>query len=57
MLLVIISTKLVESRVEALLSVFKVYRRALSWSIADIVGIPQEIYIYKIKLEEIAYQV
>ena len=47
---VIISAKLVEWQVEALVLVLRRFKRAIGWSIADIIGIPPGICTHKIKL-------
>ncbi|XP_047267197.1 uncharacterized protein LOC124897803 [Capsicum annuum] len=42
----------VETFVEALISVLKRYKRAIGWTIADIISIPPGVYTHKIQLEE-----
>lgn len=46
------SSQLLQSQVEALLSILRLYKRALGWSIADIIWIPLGICTHNIKLEE-----
>ena len=45
---VIIATDLCEQQVEALISVLKRYKRAIGWTIADIIGITSGICMHKI---------
>ncbi|PHT45792.1 putative envelope ADP,ATP carrier protein, chloroplastic [Capsicum baccatum] len=49
---VIVAAELGEQHVEALISALKRYKRAISWTIDDIIGIPPGIYMHKIHLEE-----
>ena len=49
---VIIAADLGEQQVEALISVLKRYKRAIGWTIADIIGIPPGICMHKIQLEK-----
>ncbi|KAH0679182.1 hypothetical protein KY284_020267 [Solanum tuberosum] len=47
---IIIAADLSEVQVEALVSMLKRFKRAIGWTIADIIGIPPGIYSHKIKL-------
>ncbi|PHT31728.1 hypothetical protein CQW23_28065 [Capsicum baccatum] len=49
---VIVAANLGEQQVEALISALKRYKRAIGWSIDDIIGIPPGICTHKIHLEE-----
>ncbi|XP_047257552.1 uncharacterized protein LOC124889625 [Capsicum annuum] len=48
----IIAANLVEHQVEALISMIRRYKRAIGWTIADIISIPPGICTHKIQLEE-----
>lgn len=48
----IISVDLVEHQVEALISVLRRYKRAIGWTIADIISISPSICTHKIQLKE-----
>lgn len=50
-LLVIISANLVKIEVDAWLLVLQIFKRAIGWTISDIVGIPSGICTHKIHLE------
>ena len=47
---VIIASDLNEKQVESLVKVLKRFKRAIGWTIADIIGIPPGIYSHKIQL-------
>lgn len=49
---VVIATDLLEHQVEALVSVLKRYKRAIGWTIANIIGISLGICTHKIQLEK-----
>lgn len=49
---VIIAADLSAQQVEALISVLQKYKKAIGQTIADIIGIPPDIYTHKIQLEE-----
>lgn len=49
---VIIAADLSEQQVQALVSMLQHYKRAIDWTIVDIVGIPSGICMHKIQLEE-----
>ena len=47
---VIIASDLNEQQVESLVKVLKRFKRAIGWTIADIIGIPPGIFSHKIQL-------
>ena len=47
---VIIASDLKEQQVESLVKVLKRFKRAIGWTIADIIGIPPSIFFHKIQL-------
>ena len=49
-LLVIIASDLNEQKVKSLVKVLKMFKRAIGWTIADIIGIPLGICSHKIQL-------
>lgn len=49
---IIVAVDLSEQQVKALISVLKRYKRAIGWTIADIIGIPPGMCMHKIQLEE-----
>lgn len=49
---VIVAADLQEEHVTTLLKVLQQFKRAIGWTIADIIGVPPGICMYKIKLED-----
>ena len=47
---VIIASNLNEQHVESLVKVLKRFKRAIGWTITDIIGIPPSIFSHRIKL-------